>query len=452
MENESKQAIWRRLVRAHEARCLRRRAFPGSLVERADGERRQLRLAGDKDEGLAGLRLLEADAAQVSRSVLLAVEAIEGNGLVAQDARRALDLIAETHVAELPGLRRQADLDFARALAKSRFCEGHDMKLPGADQHTRPTAQWHADGHAACCVTVPPAPWGASAGVFGVEAPDLMRSGARKALIRTRPGESLTGFDVGRYFDNFIRLRSSLMPPPGAGRRDAVPDPARHPGALSRAAGIPSSPPEEAGPILKYCCNIAGGDCDGDHSCQHSSVRGTSRLTVSREGRIRTPAKVRQGSPRHPPGSGNRARQGSRPDLKRWFAGLSGAQPDPDRDPPSNALPHSKPATEFTRMHPQSGQILPFPQSRVRRPPPLSVEFSTQPEAGHEEGRRWTRLRITVRDSGDFLCEKVRGPSPLDVDAATVESLEQARRFFGGGWIVKELFASLDPVRFPRWS
>ena len=84
--------------------------------------------------------------------------------------------------------------------------------------------------------------------------------------------------------------------------------------------------------------------------------------------------------------------------------------------------------------------------------PPLSVEFSTQPQAGFEDGKRWTRVRITRQLGGDYLCEKVRGPEPLDVRSATVDNLDRAREFFGGGWIVKELFAALDPVRFPRWN
>lgn len=82
----------------------------------------------------------------------------------------------------------------------------------------------------------------------------------------------------------------------------------------------------------------------------------------------------------------------------------------------------------------------------------MSVEFSTEPEPAHADGRRWTRVRITEQDGGDYLCEKVRGPAPLDVRRATVDSLEAAREFFGGGWIVKELFAALDPKCFPRWN
>ena len=64
--------------------------LPAALVERADGERGQGCLVGEEDEGLAGLWIFEADAAQVPRVVLLALEAIEGDGLVAQDACRAI--------------------------------------------------------------------------------------------------------------------------------------------------------------------------------------------------------------------------------------------------------------------------------------------------------------------------------------------------------------------------
>lgn len=103
-------------------------------------------------------------------------------------------------------------------------------------------------------------------------------------------------------------------------------------------------------------------------------------------------------------------------------------------------------------MNLSSATVLQFPPHRGRPFPQLSVEFSTEPQAGHPATGRWTRVRITQQVEGDWLCEKVRGPDPLDVRSRTVESLDEARTFFGGGWIVKELFAALDPVQFPRWN
>lgn len=84
-------------------------------------------------------------------------------------------------------------------------------------------------------------------------------------------------------------------------------------------------------------------------------------------------------------------------------------------------------------------------------PQPLVLaEFSTEPNPGEPVEGRWTRLRIT-RTGHQYLCEKTRGPDPIEERSATVSNLESAKAFFGGGWVVKELFAKLDPVRFPRW-
>ena len=83
--------------------------------------------------------------------------------------------------------------------------------------------------------------------------------------------------------------------------------------------------------------------------------------------------------------------------------------------------------------------------------PKLLAEFSTEPAAGETVTGRWTRLRITQTGSEQYLCEKTRGPEPLEERSAVVNNLSSAKAFFGGGWVVKELFAKLDPVRFPRW-
>jgi hypothetical protein len=83
--------------------------------------------------------------------------------------------------------------------------------------------------------------------------------------------------------------------------------------------------------------------------------------------------------------------------------------------------------------------------------PKLLAEFSTEPAAGEAASGRWTRLRITQIGAEQYLCEKTRGPEPLEERSAMVGNFSSAKAFFGGGWVVKELFAKLDPVRFPRW-
>lgn len=83
--------------------------------------------------------------------------------------------------------------------------------------------------------------------------------------------------------------------------------------------------------------------------------------------------------------------------------------------------------------------------------PRLLAEFSTEPAAGEPTTGRWTRLRITQIGADQYLCEKIRGPEPLEERSATVNNFNSAKAFFGGGWVVKELFAKLDSKRFPRW-
>lgn len=108
----------------------------------------------------------------------------------------------------------------------------------------------------------------------------------------------------------------------------------------------------------------------------------------------------------------------------------------------------SGPAQSMVRLLPRVRvDRLPLPQAL----PQVLAEFSTEPNPGDPVEGRWTRLRITQTGAG-YLCEKTRGPDPLEERSATVPTLESAKAFFGGGWVVKELFAKLDPVRFPRWS
>lgn len=92
--------------------------------------------------------------------------------------------------------------------------------------------------------------------------------------------------------------------------------------------------------------------------------------------------------------------------------------------------------------------ILPFKLREER----VLAEFSTRPEPGFENGSRWTCLRISRLATGKYLCEKQRGPGAEDVAATTVDDLDDARSFFGGGWVVRELFEGIDAQRYPRWD
>ena len=53
-----------------------------AFVEGADGGRRQGELVGKEDQVFAGVRVAEADAAQVAGIILAAVMAVESDGLV----------------------------------------------------------------------------------------------------------------------------------------------------------------------------------------------------------------------------------------------------------------------------------------------------------------------------------------------------------------------------------
>jgi hypothetical protein len=112
-------------------------------------------------------------------------------------------------------------------------------------------------------------------------------------------------------------------------------------------------------------------------------------------------------------------------------------------------LTRSFPFSRMVRIAPQL-VVRPMPHAESR--PRVLAEFSTEPVPGEVFEGRWTRLRITQVEPDQFLCEKTRGPEPIEHRQATVGNLESAKAFFGGGWVVKELFFVLDPVRFPRWD
>tara|TARA_R110000787_G_scaffold25373_19_gene71418 strand:+ start:3734 stop:4051 length:318 start_codon:yes stop_codon:yes gene_type:complete len=94
-----------------------------------------------------------------------------------------------------------------------------------------------------------------------------------------------------------------------------------------------------------------------------------------------------------------------------------------------------------------SASVLPLPP-RVDK---LLAQFSTRPASAHAASKSWTSLRIWQISSGKYVCVKNRGPDPSRVRSQTVDSLQSARQFFGDGWVVRELFAEVDPRRFPRW-
>lgn len=65
--------------------------LPPCLVERADGGCRQCEVIGQEHQRLAGLGLLESDATQMIRIVRAAGGAGQRNGLIADEARAAID-------------------------------------------------------------------------------------------------------------------------------------------------------------------------------------------------------------------------------------------------------------------------------------------------------------------------------------------------------------------------
>src|ERR1035437_8442750 len=64
--------------------------LPSAPVQGANGQRRQLKLVGQEHQVLAGLGIAIADAAQVAGVVLGGIEAVKGDGLVADEPRVAI--------------------------------------------------------------------------------------------------------------------------------------------------------------------------------------------------------------------------------------------------------------------------------------------------------------------------------------------------------------------------
>src|SRR4051812_41346362 len=64
--------------------------LPSAPVQGANGQRGQRKLVGQEHQVLAGLGIAIADATQVGGVVLAGIEAIESNGLVADESRVAI--------------------------------------------------------------------------------------------------------------------------------------------------------------------------------------------------------------------------------------------------------------------------------------------------------------------------------------------------------------------------
>jgi hypothetical protein len=64
--------------------------LPAVLVKRTDCQCRELKMIGEKHQGLAGFGILESDATQVLRIMLAGVETIERNCLVADQTGTAV--------------------------------------------------------------------------------------------------------------------------------------------------------------------------------------------------------------------------------------------------------------------------------------------------------------------------------------------------------------------------
>ena len=65
--------------------------MPAGLVQAADRPRRQAGMVGQRDQGLAGIGILETNATQIVWISLRAPVRVERDGLVADDSSEAID-------------------------------------------------------------------------------------------------------------------------------------------------------------------------------------------------------------------------------------------------------------------------------------------------------------------------------------------------------------------------
>lgn len=67
-----------------------------------------------------------------------------------------------------------------------------------------------------------------------------------------------------------------------------------------------------------------------------------------------------------------------------------------------------------------------------------------------ESPEAWARMRVTLCPDGRLRCERIQGPSPLEVHRGLVEGLEAARRFFGRSELSGELFRRILNRNVPK--
>jgi len=70
--------------------------LPTAAIKLDDGDRRQGKVVGEKDQRLGGLGILEADASQWRFEALVRVEAGENDGLIADQPGAAVDRMRVT--------------------------------------------------------------------------------------------------------------------------------------------------------------------------------------------------------------------------------------------------------------------------------------------------------------------------------------------------------------------
>lgn len=108
--------------------------------------------------------------------------------------------------------------------------------------------------------------------------------------------------------------------------------------------------------------------------------------------------------------------------------------------------------------HPKVIRLFPKSTSLPSEPhdgPTLVARFSTK--GTDLNGDRWTTLAI-YRTRDGYRCVKVRGEGDQDAGSATdttVKTMGEAKTWFGGGWVVNELFKAYKDgqrVKHPRFG
>ncbi len=111
--------------------------LPAVLVQRGDGQRRQRRVVRQKHQGLAGLRILEADAAQMLGQGFGDVKAVHGDRLIAHYTARAIGLARVdapgVHAALGAGDKEGSGLMHLVQPREVQVTAVHDVKSPSFD-------------------------------------------------------------------------------------------------------------------------------------------------------------------------------------------------------------------------------------------------------------------------------------------------------------------------------